>query len=700
MSNIYLVTTQSDELFQTAHELENQGHCCLWAQGDSNAVLAQISEFSPDIVIVDTNFPDAQAITKKIKTDFKELNIQTILLLDGATELDYLDFADGYVEMSERNKNEVFDSRTNETKEHSSYVLGNKNILIHTIHSHIKIKNSLDELDKSNKEISKNLYQLNVVYNTSSGFAGTLNREHLYGIMLEGLEKTLSFDVAALLVFNKDNSASVHINSLRQPTDSLKEALVLRLLLEYKNMYSKNELPYTINPKEVELIENVKPSDKIFDLGIFNFDKISAPIRSGEDFYGIIEIYRTNPFKSEDLTCFQTIVSQAHLPLGSAKLYEEIIEKNVRLERLERMKSEFVSIVSHELRTPLTPINNSLDIILSGAAGDISPDTKNFIDMAKRNVTRLSTIIEDLLDLSRIQTGKLDFRYRETNVLPSLEHVKQTFAQSAMDKRIELVLNAPEAPVELPQIYSDPQRLEQILSNLISNAVKFTPEGGKIELSAGVADAKEIDTEKLILPATKFVGKYVKICAKDTGVGIEPDDVIKIFDKFSQIENSLSRNSGGVGLGLSITKQLIDAHFGGIMVESEKNKGSNFCFFLPVLSEPVKFQLDVNKVALSGESFGLIYIRERVGCGFVEYLQENNILKLTSKSRMLTIDEENLSHSWFFTPEIEQNAVNFIEKSVLSEVSQNPHRWEKCDILLRKVDVKKDLGAGPWEIKY
>lgn len=671
MSNIYLATNQSDELFQTAHELENKGHCCLWAQGDTSCVLAQIGEFCPDIVLIDTKFLEAEVIVKKIKTDFKELNIQTILLLDdvnGSAGADYLDFADGY----------VFEPESG---------AGYQNILIHTINSHLKIKNSLDELDKGNKEISKNLYQLNVLYNTSSGFAGTLNREHLYGIMLEGLEKTLSFDVAALLVFNKDNSATVYINSLRQPTESLKEALVLRLLLEYKNMYNKSELPYVINPKEVELIENVKPSDKIFDLGVFNFDKISEPIRAGEDFYGVIEIYRANPFKNEDLTCFQTIVNQVPLPLGSAKLYEEIIEKNARLERLERIKSEFVSIVSHELRTPLTPINNALNIILSGAAGEVSEDVANFIDMAKRNVTRLSTIIEDLLDLSRIQAGKLDFKYVETDVLTGLEHVRQTFEQSALDKGIELVLDVPS---DLPQIYGDPQRLEQILSNLVSNAVKFTHKDGRIELSAGVVDADEIDVEKLILPNSKFIGKYVKICTKDTGVGIEEDDIVKIFDKFSQIENSLSRNSGGVGLGLSITKQLIDAHFGGIMVESEKNQGSNFCFFLPVLSEPVKFQLDVNKEAASGENFGLIYIRERTDCGFSEHLKENNILKLTSKSRMLTIEEETLSHSWFFTPEIEQNAVNFIEKSILSEITHNLTRWEKCDILLKKVDLKKD----------
>lgn len=630
-----------------------------------DAIVGQIFEFSPDVVLIDTDFDGAEILTKKINAEFKNLNVQIILLINN-TEIPYLSFADGYATSD------------------------NQNILINTINSHIKIKNSLDTLDNRNKEISKNLYQLNVLYNTSSKFAGTLEREKIYDIMLEGLEQTLSFDVATLFVFNKDNSANVYLNSLHQPTDSLKEALVLRLLLEYKNMYSRCGLPFEISLSDVNLVQNIKPSRQIFDLRVFNFDKISAPIKVGDDFFGIVEIYRQTPFTDEDLTCFQTIVNQVPMPLGSAKFTTEIIEKNDRLEKLEKIKSEFVSIVSHELRTPLTPISNSLEIILSGQAGEITPTTKNFVNMAKRNVARLSGIIEDLLDLSRVQTGKLDFKYSEIEVSESLEHIRQTFEQGAQEKEIELKLTT---EPDLPKIYGDTKRLEQILSNLISNALKFTPQGGKIELSATVVEAKEIEYEKLILPKTKLAGNYIKICAKDTGVGIDSADIIKIFDKFSQIESTLARNTGGVGLGLSITKQLIDAHFGGILVESEKNKGSNFCVFLPVMSEQIKFQLDV--FSLTGanedgngesENFGLIYIKEKAGSGFCDYLKEKNILKLAKKSRALTLVSNNTSHNWFFTPEIEKSAVDFIEKSIKNELSKNHKSWENCDIVLKRVD--------------
>lgn len=665
MSKIYLITNNTANLFHTVRELENQGHCCLWAQGGDDIIFSQIKEFAPELILVDVKFQNAEFIVKKIKGDFSDLNIQIILLIEKNMEIGYLNFAQGYVvEPIEQN------------------------ILIHTINSHLKIKNSLDALDKNNKEVSKNLYQLNVLYNTSSQFAGTLNREKLCNIMLEGLEKTLSFDVATLLVFNKDNNANIYLNSLHQPTESLKEALILRLLLEYKGMHNKNELPYEINSDDVKLIQNVKQSRSIFDLRIFNFDKISAPIKVGDDFFGVIEIYRQNHFTSEDLTCFQTIANQVPLPLRSAKLYEEIIEKNVQLEKLEKMKSEFVSIVSHELRTPLTPINNSLEIILSGAAGVITPEIQNFVNMAKRNVSRLSVIIEDLLDLSRVQTGKLDFKFKEIEITPALELAKETFEQSAGEKEIELSLHIAK---NLPKIYGDAQRIEQILSNLISNALKFTPNGGKIELSATEVEASEIDFEKLILPQTKFIGKYIKICTKDTGIGLEENDIIKIFDKFSQIENTLARNVGGVGLGLSITKQLIDAHFGGILVESKKNEGSNFCFFLPVLSEPVKFQLDVYCQTQNGENFGLIYLEENLNCGFLQGLKEKNAFKLTKNSKVLTINSENKSHNWFFTPESKKNAIDFIEKTIQSEIEKNAKQWENCGILVKKVDLKNNL---------
>lgn len=659
MSNILVITQDGKKLYNCTNTLENSGHCVLFTQGNQNLILAQIQEFSPDIIIIDTKFEDTELITKKIKSDFNDLNTQIILVIAAFDEPNYLDWADGFI-----------------------LEPINENILISTIKSHLKIKNSLDELDKNNKEISKNLYSLNALYNTSTKFAGTLDREKLYEIMLEGLEKTLSFDVATLLVTYKEKKSKIYINSLHETTESLKEALQLRLLLCYKNIQN-DKTPFEINLKNIDLIQNTRPTRQIFDLKVFNFDKISAPIKVGDDFFGIIEIYRQKPFTAEDKTCFQTITNQIPLPLRSAKLYEEIIEKNNILEKLEKIKSEFVSIVSHELRTPLTPINNSLEIILSGQAGEITENTRNFINMAKRNMVRLGEIIEDLLDLSRVQTGKMDIEFKEIELNPALELAKETFTQSANKKNIELEFITED---NLPKIYADNKRIGQILSNLITNAIKFTPNDGKITVETKKISSNEIDFDKLIAPKTRIINDYIKISVKDTGVGIEEENIVKIFDKFSQIENTLSRKVGGIGLGLSIAKHLIDSHLGAISVISEKDKGANFTVYIPILSDVIKFQIDVVKKLNGAKNNTLIYIKEKENGGFLNKIKENNLLKTTNKTLSLNLIDENYSHTWLFTPDLERNVLDFSEKAILGEIEKNYTEAEKCDIVFKKGD--------------
>ena len=286
-------------------------------------------------------------------------------------------------------------------------------------------------------------------------------------------------------------------------------------------------------------------------------------------------------------------------PLRSAILYEDIINTNIKLKKLERMKSEFVSIVSHELRTPLTPINNALSIILSEQGGPIGDINKNFANIAKRNVSRLSGIIEDLLDLSRMQTGKFDFKFKQLSILPSVELAYNTFKNQALQKNIELVA---ENSINLPVVYIDQHRIDQILSNLVTNAIKFTPENGKIKIFTELI--QNPDKNILINPTdSDYIGDYVKISVQDTGVGIEKEDIPKIFDKFSQIENTLSRNTGGIGLGLTITKHFIDAHLGGIWVDSIKNEGSTFNVIIPVYSDEQAFKIELNlKIKNEAES--------------------------------------------------------------------------------------------------
>ena len=246
----------------------------------------------------------------------------------------------------------------------------------------------------------------------------------------------------------------------------------------------------------------------------------------------------------------------------------------------EQSYEDFISTVSHELRTPLTSIKNSLDILMSGRCGEITQSADKFLSMAMRNVQRLSGIINDLLDLSKIEAGKMDFHFVPTNINTVIEYVKSTLSEVAKTKGLTIITDQDNS---IPDTIADPQRLEQVLANLVSNAIKFTPENKTITISSKLVNSKNIninDYFKDIINLSE--GDYVLVSVKDEGIGIAEKDLLHAFDKFAQIENSLSRKAGGTGLGLPIAKQLLDAHKGAIWCDSELNKGSEFYFVIPV----------------------------------------------------------------------------------------------------------------------
>ncbi len=242
---------------------------------------------------------------------------------------------------------------------------------------------------------------------------------------------------------------------------------------------------------------------------------------------------------------------------------EAAMAANDQLHELNEMKSDFVSIVSHELRTPLTSIKNAADLLARGKTGPLNEIQQRFVAMLTRNIDRLMVMVGDLLDLSKIEAGKLELRFAETDLASIIEHAVGTF-QSQADAR-SLILEA-DCPPDLPTVYADPDRVQQVLCNLLSNALKFTPQAGRVALSAGAA------------------GELVEISVTDTGVGIPADQQERIFEQFHQVEDSLVRTTQGSGLGLAIVRDLVEAHGGEIRVESEVGVGSRFVFTLPVFS--------------------------------------------------------------------------------------------------------------------
>jgi PAS domain S-box-containing protein len=234
-----------------------------------------------------------------------------------------------------------------------------------------------------------------------------------------------------------------------------------------------------------------------------------------------------------------------------------------RQKEIEKMKAEFVANVSHELRTPLVAIEKSVSLILDKSAGDISDTQKQFLTIADRNLKRLSLLINDLLDLAKLEAHRMQLKRQLVNLGQVIDDAAGTLDNWAKTKAVTIEKQV--AP-GLPMISIDQNRIIQVLINLIGNAIKFTPQQGVITVSCGQAPGADM----------------IEIRVKDTGVGIPPEDLVKIFDKFYQTRERPSSDISGTGIGLTIVKEMVELHGGKVWAESEHGHGAAFIFTLPV----------------------------------------------------------------------------------------------------------------------
>ena len=234
------------------------------------------------------------------------------------------------------------------------------------------------------------------------------------------------------------------------------------------------------------------------------------------------------------------------------------------LKRLDKLKSTFISSVSHELRTPLTVIKEFISLMLDGHGGTLTEDQREYLTIAHKNILRLTNLIETLLDFSRIESGKgLKLRFEPLRLIGVVEEALMTLSQRLEEKGITFENRLDS---DTPMILCDRNRLVEVFINLIGNGIKFTPPGGRIAVdSKGLTEKRD----------------YFKVVVSDTGEGISPEDLPKVFDRFYQGKNSQERMISGTGLGLSITKEIIEGHRGTITVESKPGSGAAFVLPFP-----------------------------------------------------------------------------------------------------------------------
>lgn len=286
---------------------------------------------------------------------------------------------------------------------------------------------------------------------------------------------------------------------------------------------------------------------------------VSVPLLLNDEFLGVLDVgyYKHRVFTDEDLAFLQALGQEAALAIRNARLYERERDQVARLRALDALQESFVSSVSHELRTPLTCIKTSVDL-LHATSDTLTPDQVELIHTIEQHVGRLGVFVTDLLEITSLEAGRVTLSTQATDLRQIVERVVEELCPLTRRKHQTVYLHWPD---DLSQVEADRRRIEQVLTNVLSNAIKFTPKQGQIDIS--VAETSD----------------SVQVCVADNGPGIPEQDQTRVFDKFYVVTDG--RGLSGVGLGLYIARQLVELHGGRIWVKSRVGKGSTFCFAVP-----------------------------------------------------------------------------------------------------------------------
>jgi signal transduction histidine kinase len=285
------------------------------------------------------------------------------------------------------------------------------------------------------------------------------------------------------------------------------------------------------------------------------------------------------------LDLFRIFASQAAVAIENAQLFREVEEANRQLALASRHKSEFLANMSHELRTPLNAILGFTELIIDGVYGEAPEALRESIEDIHTNGRHLLKLINDVLDLSKIEAGRMQLSLSEYSIQELIGSVISSTRSLAAEKQLELLSHVEEG---LLPAFGDSKRLMQILMNLVGNAIKFTPPTGSVTVTAKMVSSSEFGVSSLQpetldpKPETASVIEFIEIAVADTGIGIPATELESIFGEFRQIDSSISREYGGSGLGLSIAKRFVELHGGTIWAESQVGRGSVFHFRIPL----------------------------------------------------------------------------------------------------------------------
>lgn len=454
----------------------------------------------------------------------------------------------------------------------------------------------------------RRIRELGALNEVSTLLTATLDLDELFRLIMERIQALMGVEASSLLLKDDDKDELVFRIGLGEHGESLKG---------HRLPVGKGIAGWVFQHGAPLIVPDVRQDSRFYQgvdyhTGFTTKSALCVPLKTHQKVIGVIQVLNgpaDRPFNQEDLNLLSAIAAHAATAIENARLYSEIksyaedLERKVRertrelqaaktrlekaLEQAEAAsdhKSTFLANVSHELRTPLNTIIGFSEVLRDQYFGVLSEKQTRHVQNIHKAGHQLLKLINDLLDLSKIEAGRIELRYQTTQIGPLIADAVGTIRQQ-IDRQDLVVEYLPEEA--LPAVYVDPYRVTQILTNLLTNAVKFTLSGGTVTVSTRVrrptSDVRghpEMTDQSF---QTSDAQTFVEISVQDTGIGIPPEDQTKLFEPFVRLEAALRIQSEGTGLGLFISRRLVEMHGGRIWVESKgEGQGSTFTFALPV----------------------------------------------------------------------------------------------------------------------
>ena len=440
------------------------------------------------------------------------------------------------------------------------------------------------ELNKTQEELDKRLNGLDALQKTSRLISTTLDENEIFKRLDQSLIVDLGFEKNLICIYDKNQALQGRLNVGFSPEDvqfvvaSLEKEKSLIQALEEGHAFTSAASSSRGEPIGKQAQESII---RIFDVQHF----VLTPILTQDNISGILFVgnrSNTSAITEGDEELVSVLANQIGQALENARLFEQAYGASQALESkvqertkqlasaleevklIDKTKSEFISAVSHELRTPLTSIKGYASLLITGKLGAVPEAVKERLEKINAHSDNLVKMINNLLDIARIESGRAEMKMEKCDITAIIETARDLLTPQMKEKNLQWKTDIGEG---IPELALDKHQVERIFINLISNAIKFTPEKGTITVRV------------------RRDPHAATIEVSDTGIGVSKEDLNKLFDEFYRVDNVINQNVKGTGLGLSLVKKIVDAHKGRVWVTSEVNHGTTFHFTLPLIPQ-------------------------------------------------------------------------------------------------------------------